>query len=187
MNETSGRIDVRDLETARGARCEFTWVPPLGTPAGYEPMAILPGNELQVRLSGLGGTIEARVDGVVRVSFPCDRCLAPVEEAVPVHYRQRFTSPEAYQAMAAPEREGEEDGVPWAAFEDHTVDLVPGLLQSASLAASPKHLCDMACRGLCPSCGKNLNDGDCACRHETGDPRFAALADWAKERAEPRS
>ena len=30
------------------------------------------------------------------------------------------------------------------------------------------------CKGLCPQCGKNLNDGPCNCRKEL-DPRFAAL------------
>lgn len=186
MRETSGRVDIRDLETARDAERVLTWTPPAGTPEGYEPMSILPGNELQVRLIGRGGTVEARVDGVVRVLFPCDRCLAPTEEAVPVHYRQRFTSPEAYEAMPAPEREGEEDGAPWAPFDDHAVDLFPGLLQNVSLGAAPKHLCDPGCRGLCPTCGKNLNEGDCACRPESGDPRLAALAEWAKEQARQR-
>ena len=30
------------------------------------------------------------------------------------------------------------------------------------------------CKGLCPSCGKNLNLGPCACRKPV-DPRFAVL------------
>ena len=37
-----------------------------------------------------------------------------------------------------------------------------------------KLLCKEDCKGLCPRCGKNLNDGPCNCRKEL-DPRFAAL------------
>lgn len=37
-----------------------------------------------------------------------------------------------------------------------------------------KFLCREDCRGLCPKCGKNLNDGPCGCGKET-DPRFAVL------------
>ena len=37
-----------------------------------------------------------------------------------------------------------------------------------------KFLCREDCKGLCPSCGKNLNLGPCACR-KTLDPRFAVL------------
>lgn len=37
-----------------------------------------------------------------------------------------------------------------------------------------KLLCSEDCKGLCPQCGKNLNQGPCGCRKEP-DPRFAAL------------
>ncbi len=37
-----------------------------------------------------------------------------------------------------------------------------------------KLLCKPDCKGLCCRCGKNLNEGVCACQKET-DPRFAAL------------
>lgn len=37
-----------------------------------------------------------------------------------------------------------------------------------------KFLCAEDCKGLCPTCGKNLNDGPCGCRKQT-DPRFAVL------------
>ena len=37
-----------------------------------------------------------------------------------------------------------------------------------------KFLCDEDCKGLCSSCGKNLNLGPCGCR-KTIDPRFAVL------------
>lgn len=37
-----------------------------------------------------------------------------------------------------------------------------------------KFLCREDCKGLCPACGKNLNDGPCGCRKQL-DPRFAVL------------
>lgn len=37
-----------------------------------------------------------------------------------------------------------------------------------------KMLCKDDCKGLCCRCGKNLNEGPCACEKEL-DPRFAAL------------
>ena len=37
-----------------------------------------------------------------------------------------------------------------------------------------KFLCDDDCKGICPQCGKNLNDGPCGCKKEI-DPRLAAL------------
>jgi len=35
-------------------------------------------------------------------------------------------------------------------------------------------LCREDCRGLCPTCGKDLNEGPCSCR-EAQDPRLAVL------------
>ena len=42
------------------------------------------------------------------------------------------------------------------------------------LALPTKHLCREDCRGLCPHCGKNLNEGECGCRPDV-DPRLAVL------------
>ena len=38
-----------------------------------------------------------------------------------------------------------------------------------------KVLCRDDCKGLCPTCGKNLNDGPCGCT-KPGDPRLAVLS-----------
>ena len=38
-----------------------------------------------------------------------------------------------------------------------------------------KVLCRDDCKGLCPTCGKNLNDGPCGCT-KAGDPRLAVLS-----------
>ncbi|MFL6289962.1 MAG: YceD family protein, partial [Thermoanaerobaculia bacterium] len=32
------------------------------------------------------------------------------------------------------------------------------------------------CKGICPTCGADLNAGDCACQEETVEPRWAGLA-----------
>jgi uncharacterized protein len=36
-------------------------------------------------------------------------------------------------------------------------------------------LCSDECRGLCPDCGANLNEAECACKLEQVDLRWAAL------------
>ena len=43
-----------------------------------------------------------------------------------------------------------------------------------------KHLCDENCKGMCPKCGKNLNEGECGCPKKEIDPRLSALADLLK-------
>ncbi len=36
-------------------------------------------------------------------------------------------------------------------------------------------LCREDCKGLCPKCGKNLNDGPCGCEEDSVDPRLEIL------------
>ena len=42
------------------------------------------------------------------------------------------------------------------------------------LDADTKSLCREDCKGLCPDCGKDLNDGPCGCTKPV-DPRLAVL------------
>lgn len=72
--------------------------------------------------------------------------------------------------------------------EDNVIDLEP-LLNAALLLEFPLvPLCDEECKGLCPTCGANLNEGPCGCAPAEGDggddvpPNpFAVLKDFPFE------
>ena len=54
------------------------------------------------------------------------------------------------------------------------LDVAEVLETCFALEVESKLLCRPDCRGLCPVCGKNLNDGPCGCVRKP-DPRFAVL------------
>lgn len=54
-------------------------------------------------------------------------------------------------------------------------DLTDELRQSIILALPTYPVCRQDCRGVCSSCGKNLNEGLCTCSHEVRDSRWGAL------------
>ena len=68
--------------------------------------------------------------------------------------------------------------------EPHTDSVLPDLVldldalaeEDVVLNLPSKVLCKEDCKGLCPQCGKNLNDGPCDCK-EPVDPRLAGLLD----------
>ena len=60
-------------------------------------------------------------------------------------------------------------------LEGDGVDVSDVLETCFILGMDLKFLCRDDCKGLCPDCGKNLNDGPCGCGKQT-DPRMAALA-----------
>ena len=56
-----------------------------------------------------------------------------------------------------------------------TID-VTGDLREAILLQLPNFpICSAACEGLCPQCGRNLNQGPCDCAPLEGDARWSAL------------
>jgi uncharacterized protein len=56
--------------------------------------------------------------------------------------------------------------------------LLEDVLREQVLLALPlKVTCREECKGLCPQCGKNLNQEQCSCSTEMEDPRWAALKD----------
>jgi uncharacterized metal-binding protein YceD (DUF177 family) len=65
---------------------------------------------------------------------------------------------------------------PVRVVEGDTVELddimVPELIMDMEMAV----VCDEDCKGLCPKCGKDLNEGECGCNRKEVDPRLACLA-----------
>jgi uncharacterized protein len=110
------------------------------------------------------------------VSLPCRRCLAPV--AVPVTFdleEQFHPSIDLISGQAVPAADDEEEATRTDAR--HILDLTEVVRQNLLLTVPMSALCSSQCRGLCPECGENLNEGSCRCQREEGDPRLAALRD----------
>ena len=102
----------------------------------------------------------------------CDRCgrELTLEKEVP------------YQCYLAAERQSE-DSDDIVLLEDGQVDVEDLARTAFILDMDTKTLCSEDCKGLCPRCGKNLNDGPCGCEPER-DPRWAALARLLEDPAE---
>ena len=92
-------------------------------------------------------------------NFICDRCLTPATANQVHEFEEEFDKSEA---------------------ADDLID-VTELLHDELLAGQPmKNLCKADCKGLCPKCGANLNEGECGCEKFIVDPRLAALEDFYK-------
>ena len=57
------------------------------------------------------------------------------------------------------------------------VDVTNDLRESVLLEMPAFPVCLAECKGLCPYCGMNLNEGDCGCEAPAGDGRWDALDD----------
>ena len=107
----------------------------------------------------LTGTVSTTLHAV------CDRCAVPFVRAVEY----------PLQAVLTADPAGAESGDPWI-FElvEDSADLDDIVTTTFVLSMDSKLLCKEDCKGLCPRCGANLNNGPCTCRPEP-DSRFAVL------------
>lgn len=65
--------------------------------------------------------------------------------------------------------------------ENGMIELSPLLREYLLLEVPLNSLCRPDCLGLCPTCGKNLNNSPHTHKEEKIDPRFAALKDLLEE------
>ena len=72
-----------------------------------------------------------------------------------------------------------EDELPDGEFEilpeTQELDFTARIRETIIFNLPAKPLCRPDCRGLCPTCGQNLNDRVCACRQGSTDPRWEGL------------
>ncbi len=104
-------------------------------------------------------TADVKADMLVR----CDRCGKPFSLCL----APRFTA--VLQADA--EDMDSENVFP---LDGDGVDVSDVAETCFILDMDQKFLCREDCKGLCPTCGKDLNDGPCNCKKQI-DPRMAAL------------
>ncbi len=52
------------------------------------------------------------------------------------------------------------------------------IVDNIILSLPMKPLCSDDCKGICPECGQDLNEGECDCEVEALDPRLAKLKDF---------
>ena len=105
----------------------------------------------------------------------CSRCAGPADVTVGEDFQVLFV-PLGSEVDAPDEDElatDEPDMVPYTGEE---IDIGETLREEILLALPLAPLCAETCRGLCPRCGADLNQGACDCPAEPGrDDRWAAL------------
>jgi uncharacterized protein len=138
-----------------------------------------PGAHLQAHVEVVDGTtvhVRGRLDATVHPE--CGRCLehysAPVSQDLDLFYLPR--------AAERPQDEEEQidlgdHEVVVGYYDGDRLDLGEVVREQIILSLPLKRLCREDCRGLCPSCGTNLNTAACDCPAPEADtdPRLAPL------------
>ena len=118
--------------------------------------------ELRLTKASTGTVLELTF--TARLHGPCYRCLRDTVLELPLHAQE-------YQAT----NPGGDDELRSPYVEDDRVDLSAWARDTVALALPDKILHDPDCAGLCPVCGKDLNEEPHAHDEAPGDPRWSAL------------
>ena len=158
-------VDVSELLRRPGASDRVRIDPSLG---GLRvPLAWVPESEpLRAEL-----LLEALVDGIHvtgvlagEVTLECRRCLREVVQPMALELNDVFLYP----------GEADDDGEVYR-VEGETIDLEPLIRDAVMLAMPLNPLCREDCKGLCTTCGADLNEVDCGHSQEPVDVRWTGL------------
>ena len=124
-----------------------------------------------VRVAGAVTGKEGFAELVFRTAFqfsiPCDRCASQIDRSLLYSFSHTLV----------PSLENKDDDR-FLEVRDSRLDLDALVREDILLELPTKFLCRPDCKGICPTCGKNLNEGPCACRSERGDERFEVLRNF---------
>jgi len=134
----------------------------------YEPYI---GNFMaSVVLSKFDNQIILDAETGIKANLICDRCANEFHSVIKSNFRNVYLF-----RVNIKDAEGEKEDVVFIHPDTDKIDLDKDIRDYAVLAIPMKNLCSEDCKGLCPKCGKNLNEGLCNCNEEIIDPRWEPI------------
>ncbi len=126
----------------------------------------------ECRLLRTQAGVLASCDLDTEVELNCSRCDARYRQPLHLEFEEEFVP--TIDIHTGLTLEPPEAGA-FTIDDHHILDVSEAVRQYALTAIPLKALCSPDCAGLCPTCGKNFNEGPCRCPAEPTDPRWARL------------
>ncbi|WP_100446732.1 YceD family protein [Glycomyces xiaoerkulensis] len=123
---------------------------------------------IDLRLTAVTEGVLANGEVEAPVSGECARCLAPIEDTVRVPVQELY----AYEGSVTEETTDADEIL---RLQGDLLDLEPAVRDALVLAMPVTPLCRPDCPGLCADCGVPWDELPADHRHESVDPRWAAL------------
>lgn len=145
-------LDVKQLFDIVGEHKEFSFSLDLSS---YDLNGAFP-FQSPVQVTGQvvnrAGIVTLSLSAVFTMHLICDRCIC--------EFDKEYQFPFSHILVNALNGEDNDEFI---VVEDHQLDLAELVLMDLMLQLPSKTLCKEDCKGLCFTCGQNLNDGACKC------------------------
>ncbi|MBN2374113.1 DUF177 domain-containing protein [bacterium] len=131
---------------------------------------------LKVNLERIGSKVLIR--GTIRTSvqLECSRCLEEFSHQIDEPFTSTFFP--FQERPKDPDLELGSEDLDISYYDGKTIDLAELVREQILLSIPINPLCRPKCRGLCPECGMNPNEGKCACTGSKGDFRRLKSKDF---------
>lgn len=167
------RIDVSTIRDVKGASIEVELEEPFNSVAiaGTTLKPVTPVHVVAKATCTGHNAILVQGKAGARFQAECHRCLKEFRFNAETEFQEQY-----HKAShgSVEWRECEQDEV--LTYSGDIIDISEEVYSLLTLSIPIQLICSRECKGLCPVCGKNLNDGECACPDETGDMRLAPIA-----------
>lgn len=133
------------------------------------PSEFLDGVDIKATLEKTSRQLLLRASVATTAEVPCDRCVALFRRPLGSRYQVHYVWEESEAGRIDPSE------VQVILPGQTVIDMADDVRQTVLLSFPLKNVCREECRGLCPGCGKNLNEGTCDCKETLVDGRWDKL------------
>jgi uncharacterized protein len=121
---------------------------------------------------------DLHVEGTIQtaIRYQCSRCLKEFSSTLDASFDLLYLPQAVWKKDEEIELKYEDMEVGY--YDGISLDVDLMVLEQIELAMPMKFICHTGCKGLCPSCGANLNEGSCPCGDESKDSRLTVLQDF---------
>jgi len=165
------RIIVEELPAA-GRRWEGQVNVELAADQDADGLAVREPVRYELAVSRRGSTVSVEGHIEARVEAACSRCGHRFEIPIDRDFKSMFVTAETRETDRAAELDADDLDLDY--YQGGVIDGLQILVEEILLEVPMKTLCAEDCKGLCATCGANLNRTDCDCDADV-DPRWASL------------
>ena len=124
--------------------------------------------KVDVKLSKSHSQIVLNAELNLEAKYQCDRCGKDYKTKVQNSYQMVYLFGDGLE-------NNDSFNLSYLPIDADKINIANDVRDYALLAISMKKLCKEDCKGLCPRCGKDLNEGKCNCIEKETDPRWEPL------------
>jgi len=147
-----------------------------------ERIKIVNSHKEQINLNSISGDyqvyridendIHVKVNFCANLTTPCSKCTEIFTMDIKDNFSVIYTNQIDYTEGEVTLKDADLD---IKFFEGEILDLEEEITNNFLLALPISPICNENCKGLCPTCGVNLNNSKCSCSDNKSDPRWKAL------------